>query len=92
MQKVIQSGTIIRGGNIECLLLPQFGGYEEYSEDIATYTIPPGKQPTDAVMRPVTSLTTPPDTKAKDKRKAVNMDEKRVIRSSCLCRIDYTYK
>lgn len=92
MQKIVWSDTIIRGGNIERLPLPQLEGYEGYSEDIATYAIPWGKQPADVVMRPVISLATLPGTEVKDKKKAVNMDEKGVIRSSYPCRIDYTYE
>lgn len=92
MQKIVWSDTIIRGGNIERLPLPQLEGYEGYSEDIATYAIPLGKQPADVVMRPVISLATLPGTEVKDKKKAVNMDEKGVIRSSYPCRIDYTYE
>ena len=60
MQKIVWSDTIIRGGNIERLPLPQLEGYEGYSEDIATYAIPLGKQPADVVMRPVISLATLP--------------------------------
>lgn len=92
MQKIVWSDTIIRGGNIERLPLPQLEGYEGYSEDIATYAIPLGKQSADVVMRPVISLATLPGTEVKDKKKAVNMDEKGVIRSSYPCRIDYTYE
>ena len=92
MQKIVWSDTIIRGGNIERLPLPQLEGYEGYSEDIATYAIPLRKQPADVVMRPVISLATLPGTEVKDKKKAVNMDEKGVIRSSYPCRIDYTYE
>ena len=92
MQKIVWSDTIIRGGNIERLPLPQLEGYVGYSEDIATYAIPLGKQPADVVMRPVISLATLPGTEVKDKKKAVNMDEKGVIRSSYPCRIDYTYE
>lgn len=92
MQKIVWSDTIIRGGNIERLPLPQLESYEGYSEDIATYAIPLGKQPADVVMRPVISLATLPGTEVKDKKKAVNMDEKGVIRSSYPCRIDYTYE
>ena len=92
MQKIVWSDTIIRGGNIERLPLPQLEGYEGYSEDIATYAIPLGKQPADVVMRPVISLATLPGTEVKYKKKAVNMDEKGVIRSSYPCRIDYTYE
>ena len=92
MQKIVWSDTIIRGGNIQRLPLPQLESYEGYSEDIATYAIPLGKQPADVVMRPVISLATLPGTEVKDKKKAVNMDEKGVIRSSYPCRIDYTYE
>lgn len=91
MQKVVWSDTIVTRGNIQNLVLPQPDGFEDYYEDIAVYAFPLKKQPEDAMAQPVITVATLPQAVVKDPKKAVNIDEKGVIRSSYPCRIDLAY-
>ena len=91
MQKVVWSDTIIRGGDIKGLSLPMPEAYEGYYEDIAVYALPLAKQPEDASLRPKVSVGTLAGAEVKDPKKAVNRDEKGVIRSSYPCYIQYEY-
>ena len=91
MQKVVWSDTIIGGGDINGLSLPLPEAYEGYYEDIAVYAFPLKKQPQDTNLRPKVSVGTLAGAEVKDPKKAVNMDDKGVIRSSYPCWIQYEY-
>lgn len=91
MQKVVWSDTIVSGGTHSQLLLPLPEAYEGYYEDIATYALPVSKQPQDTSLKPRITIGTLPGADVKDVKKAVNRDEKGVIRSSYPCWIQYEY-
>lgn len=92
MQKVVWSDTIVNGGNLRNLVLPQPEVYEGYYEDIAVYAIPAEKQPADTSLKPEITIGNLPGAAIADSTKAVNRDEKGVIRSSYPCWIQYAYQ
>ena len=91
MQKVVWSDTIVAGGEINQMMLPIPESYEDYYEDIATYAIPLEKRSQDSSLKPCITVGTMPEVIVKDVKKAVNRDEKGVIRSSYPCWIQYEY-
>lgn len=92
MQKVVWSDTIVSGGNIRNLSLPQPEAFEGYYEDIAVYAIPLEKQPEDSALQPEITIGNLKPSVIADSAKAVNRDAKGVIRSSYPCWIQYAYK
>lgn len=92
MQQVVWSDTIINGGNIRNLSLPMPPGYEGYYEDIQAYVISLDKQPSDNPQKPVITCGNLTSAKIGNPAKAVNIDDKGVIRSAYPCWIQQEYK
>lgn len=91
MQKVVYADTVVDGGVITSLALPQPKGYNGYYEDIAVYAIPYAAQPDDALEQPKVTCGNLDQTWRANPEKAVRIDEKGTVRSSYPCYIDYTY-
>ena len=91
MQKVVWKDTIVNGGVIRNLCLPRPAGYQGYYEDIAAYAIPLEKQPESPSLKPIITLGSISPELVTNPAKAVNRDDKGVIRSSFPCWIQYEY-
>lgn len=89
MQKVVWTDTLVSGGKIRGLKLQQPEAYEGYYEDIALLALPADGAADEASYQ-MTCASTEPQ-KITDPAKAVNVDEKGVIRSSFPCYIQYEY-
>lgn len=89
MQKVVWTDTIVGGGKLRGLKLQQPEAYEGYYEDIALLALPADGAADEAPCK-MTCASTEPQ-KITDPAKAVNVDEKGVIRSSFPCYIEYQY-
>ena len=90
MQKVVWSDTIVNGGKLMAICLPQPEAYENYYEDIALFALPV-KDAADEMQAKITcvNLATTGNIKAPQ---TVNMDAAGVIRSSYPCYIQYEYE
>lgn len=87
MQKVVFADTIVAGGKIGNLILPQPEMKEKYYEDIALLAMPvKGRK---IVSRP--AVTVGNIDAANTSSGGVNIDDKGVIRSSVPCWIQYEY-
>lgn len=89
MQKVVWTDTIVRGGKVRGLKLQLPEAYEGYYEDIALLALP-AEGAADEAPAKMTCVSTEPKL-ITDPSKAVNVDEKGVIRSSFPCYIQYEY-
>ena len=89
MQKVVWSDTIVNGGKLMAIRLPQPEAYENYYEDIALFALPV-EDAADEMQAKITcvNLATTGNVKA---AQTVNMDAAGVIRSSYPCYIQYEY-
>ena len=90
MQKVVWSDTIVNGGKLMAIRLPQPKAYENYYEDIALFALPV-EDAADEMQAKITcvNLATTGNIKA---AQTVNMDAAGVIRSSYPCYIQYEYE
>lgn len=90
MQKVVWSDTIVNGGKLMAIRLPQPKAYENYYEDIALFALPV-EDAADEMQAKITcvNLATTGNVKA---AQTVNMDAAGVIRSSYPCYIQYEYE
>ena len=89
MQKVVWSDTIVNGGKLMAIRLPQPEAYDNYYEDIALFALPV-EDAADEMQAKITcvNLVTTGNVKA---AQTVNMDAAGVIRSSYSCYIQYEY-
>ena len=85
MQKVVWSDTIVNGGKLMAIRLPQPKAYENYYEDIALFALPV-EDAADEMQAKITcvNLATTGNVKA---AQTVNMDAAGVIRSSLFPRL-----
>ncbi len=90
MQKVVWSDTVVAGGRLKNLLLPQPENYEGYYEDIATFAIPLNKQPQNTQLKPVVTYGTIENEKYAGKR-TITREEDGRFRSSAPAWIQYEY-
>ena len=90
MQKVVWSDTIVDGGKLNALRLPQPEAYENYYEDIALFALPV-KDAADEMPAKITCVNLATANNVKSAQ-TVNMDAAGVIRSSYPCYIQYEYK
>ena len=90
MQKVVWSDTIIDGGKLNALRLPQPEAYENYYEDIALFALPV-EDAADEMPAKITCVNLATANNVKSAQ-TVNMDAAGVIRSSYPCYIQYEYK
>lgn len=97
MQKVVWSDTIIDGGKLKALRLPQPEAYEGYYEDIALFALPVKATKDETTgevadeMPAKMTCTNIASGKDIDPKKTVNVDAAGVIRSSYPCYIQYEY-
>ena len=90
MQKVVWSDTIVDGGKLNALRLPQPEAYENYYEDIAIFALPV-EDAADEMPAKITCVNLATANNVKSAQ-TVNMDAAGVIRSSYPCYIQYEYK
>ena len=90
MQKVVWSDTIVDGGKLNALRLPQPEAYENYYEDIALFALPV-EDAADETPAKITCVNLATENHVKSAQ-TVNMDAAGVIRSSYPCYIQYEYK
>ena len=90
MQKVVWSDTIVDGGKLNALRLPQPEAYENYYEDIALFALPV-EDAADEMLAKITCVNLATANNVKSAQ-TVNMDAAGVIRSSYPCYIQYEYK
>lgn len=90
MQKVVWSDTIVDGGKLKALRLPQPEVYDNYYEDIALFALPVDGA-VDEMPAKITCANTATGNHI-DSQKTVNMDASGVIRSSYPCYIQYEYE
>ena len=90
MQKVVWSDTIVDGGKLNALRLPQPEAYENYYEDIALFALPV-EDTADEMPAKITCVNLATANNVKSAQ-TVNMDAAGVIRSSYPCYIQYEYK
>ncbi|WP_270539581.1 glycosyl hydrolase [Bacteroides zhangwenhongii] len=90
MQKVVWSDTIVDGGKLNALRLPQPEAYENYYEDIALFALP-AEDAADEMPAKITCVNLATANNVKSAQ-TVNMDAAGVIRSSYPCYIQYEYK
>lgn len=91
MQKVVWSDTIVDGGNIKGLYLPQPEAYEDFYEDISLFALPVKEEAADIMPAKITCANIATGNHI-DIKKTVNMDDAGVIRSSYPCYIQYEYE
>ena len=91
MQKVVWSDTIVDGGNIKGLYLPQPEAYEGFYEDISLFALPVKEEAADIMPAKITCANIATGNHI-DIKKTVNMDDAGVIRSSYPCYIQYEYE
>lgn len=89
MQKVVWSDTIVDGGKLNALRLPQPEAYENYYEDIALFALPV-EDAADEMPAKITCVNLATANNVKSAQ-TVNMDAAGVIRSSYPCYIQYEY-
>ncbi len=90
MQKVVWSDTIVDGGVIKGLHLPEPEAYEGYYEDISLFALPIKDVTADELPNKISCVNTALGNSI-DANKTVNMDQSGVIRSSYPCYIQYEY-
>ena len=90
MQKVVWSDTIVDGGKLNALRLPQPEAYENYYEDIALFALPV-EDAADEMPAKITCVNLATANNVKSAQ-TVNMDAAGIIRSSYPCYIQYEYK
>ena len=90
MQKVVWSDTIVDGGKLNALRLPQPEAYENYYEDIALFALPV-EDAADEMPAKITCVNLATANNVKSAQ-TVNMDAAGVIRSSYPCYIQYEYE
>ena len=90
MQKVVWSDTIVDGGKLNALRLPQPEAYENYYEDIALFALPV-EDAADEMPAKITCVNLATANNVKSAQ-TVNMDAAGVIHSSYPCYIQYEYK
>ena len=90
MQKVVWSDTIVDGGKLNALRLPQPEAYENYYEDIALFALPV-EDAADEMPAKITCVNLATANNVKSAQ-TVNTDAAGVIRSSYPCYIQYEYK
>ena len=90
MQKIVWSDTIVDGGKLNALRLPQPEAYENYYEDIALFALPV-EDAADEMPAKITCVNLATANNVKSAQ-TVNMDAAGVIRSSYPCYIQYEYK
>ena len=91
MQKVVWSDTIVDGGNIKGLYLPQPEAYEGFYEDISLFALSVKEEAADIMPAKITCANIATGNHI-DIKKTVNMDDAGVIRSSYPCYIQYEYE
>lgn len=91
MQKVVWSDTIVDGGKIKGLHLPQPEAYEGFYEDISLFALPVKEEAADVMPAKITCANIATGNHI-DIKKTVNMDDAGVIRSSYPCYIQYEYE
>ena len=91
MQKVVWTDTIVDGGKLKALRLPQPETYEGYYEDISLFALPVDKDAADEMPAKMT-CTNIATGNGIDPKKTVNVDDAGVIRSSYPCYIQYEYE
>lgn len=89
MQKVVWSDTVVDGGKMKEMILPQPESYEGYYEDIALFALPVDND-ADEMPAKITCVNLVVSGKIKAEQ-TVNMDVSGVIRSSYPCYIQYEY-
>ena len=90
MQKVVWSDTIVDGGKLNALRLPQPEAYENYYEDIAIFALPV-EDAADEMPAKITCVNLATANNVKSAQTVI-MDAAGVIRSSYPCYIQYEYK
>ena len=90
MQKVVWSDTIVKGGRLKDLILPQPESFQGYYEDIATYAIPLHRQPRNTEQKPTITYGTIENPAFAGKR-TIERDDQGRYRSSSPCWIQYEY-
>ena len=90
MQKVVWSDTIVDGGKLNALRLPQPEAYGNYYEDIALFALPV-EDAADEMPAKITCVNLATANNVKSAQ-TVNMDAAGIIRSSYPCYIQYEYK
>lgn len=89
MQKVVWSDTIVNGGKLNKLSLPQPESYQGYYEDISLFALPADSESDEMPAKiSCVNLATSGDVK---ETQTVNRDASGVIRSSYPCYIQYEY-
>lgn len=91
MQKVVWTDTIVDGGKLKALRLPQPEAYEGYYEDISLFALPLREDAADEMPAKMT-CTNIATGNGIDPKKTVNVDDAGVIRSSYPCYIQYEYE
>lgn len=91
MQKIVWSDTIVDGGKIKGLHLPQPEAYEGFYEDISLFALPVKEEAADVMPAQITCANIATGNHI-DIKKTVNMDDAGVIRSSYPCYIQYEYE
>lgn len=91
MQKVVWSDTIVDGGKLKALRLPQPEAYEGYYEDISLFALPLREDAADEMPAKMTCTNIATGNNI-DPKKTVNIDDAGVIRSSYPCYIQYEYE
>lgn len=91
MQKVVWTDTIVDGGKLKALRLPQPEAYEGYYEDISLFALPLHEDAADEMPAKMTCTNIATGNNI-DPKKTVNIDDAGVIRSSYPCYIQYEYE
>lgn len=91
MQKVVWTDTIVDGGKLKALRLPQPEAYEGYYEDISLFALPLREDAADEMPAKMTCTNIATGNNI-DPKKTVNVDDAGVIRSSYPCYIQYEYE
>ncbi|WP_294476312.1 glycosyl hydrolase [uncultured Bacteroides sp.] len=91
MQKVVWTDTIVDGGKLKALRLPQPEAYEGFYEDISLFALPLCEDAADEMPAKMT-CTNIATGNGIDPKKTVNVDDAGVIRSSYSCYIQYEYE
>lgn len=91
MQKVVWTDTIVDGGKLKALRLPQPEAYEGYYEDISLFALPLREDAADEMPAKMTCTNIATGNNI-DPKKTVNVDDTGVIRSSYPCYIQYEYE
>lgn len=87
MQKVVWADTIVNGGKIKNLLVPELENYEGYSKDIALFAVPVSKSYSQDIKIPVVTS----NTEDRSPRFLADPFLDDTFRSNDPCWIQYTY-